>query len=447
VVDNSFSNIPRVTINFTAGGQSATLKCALSADSKRGKVVEYDDSLRLNAGTIIQQDPASLTAANAAGSYAFGLDSDAGSFAGVSGRVVEAGQFTIGAGATTITGGAADAAQAGAPAVLIGTGATPATISPDVATAPDASGRGTLTITISGSSTQYAYYIVNSQQLNLIEIDGGGAFATLQSGTAQKQKALTASSVNATSVAGLTGAVASGGGPSTSAIVGVLTVTGGTTAGANYEYNQAGSVPANQSPTDNGGGGTILSFDPTTGRAVVVNGLIPDAAVYLYDVGMGYMIDVTQAASGANQGFSGPLIAQAQTSFAASDVTGNYIGLAGGSSSTAIPNIDWAANFAADGTYSALIDFTTPNLAIGLNGQAQNVYLAAGYYGLTYELKDTTLGRGVMTFPAGTFNDFNTPNDAYGSFYMIGPRQFVAIGQGPLGNGGDPSGVLFFDPQ
>jgi hypothetical protein len=30
---------------------------------------------------------------------------------------------------------------------------------------------------------------------------------------------------------------------------------------------------------------------------------------------------------------------------------------------------------------------------------------------------------------------------------MIGPRQFVAIGQGPLGNGGDPSGILFFDPQ
>ncbi|HXA00152.1 MAG TPA: hypothetical protein VN025_20510 [Candidatus Dormibacteraeota bacterium] len=448
-VDNSFKAIPRVTIDINTGSSTFALKCALTSDGKRGKIIEFDDSLRLNAGTILQQDTASLTAANAAGSYAFALDSDRGVSGGgaVTGRIVEVGQFTIGTGATGITGGVADAAQTGAPAVLIGTGATPATIASDVAAPPDASGRGTFTLTISGNSNQYAYYMVNSQQLNLIEIDSGGTFGTIQSGTAQKQKSLTANSLNATSVAALTGAHSSGGTTATDVIVGVLNVTGGTSATATYDFNRAGTVNAGQVPATSTIGAVFGSFDPTTGRYILVNGFFFGAAVYLYDNGQGFMIDITQAANGTNDAFSGPLIAQTESTFSTSDIPGNYIGLAGGSSTSGIPNLDFAANFDASGGYSAVVDFTTPDLTRGVNGQAQDVLLDTAFFGLAYQLNDTTLGRGLITFPAGVFNDFNTPNDVFGVFYMIGPRQFVAIGQGPLGNGVDSSGILFFDPQ
>src|SRR5262249_6807550 len=128
-------------------------------------------------------------------------------------------------------------------------------------------------------------------------------------------------------------------------------------------------------------------------------------------------------------------------------ISGKYVGVAGCSSTRGIPNLDFAANFDTSGGYSATVDFTTPDLTIGVNGQAENVLLDTAFFGLAYQLKDATLGRGLITFPGGVFNDFTSPDNVFGAFYLIGPRQFVAIGQGKLGNGGDPSGVFFFDPQ
>src|SRR5262249_940 len=138
-VDTSFSGIPRLTINFMSGALAISLKGVLSLDGTRGRIIEYDGSLRLNAGTPFLQDQAALAAANPPGTYPFGLDSDAGtgSSAGgnVTGRIVEAGQFTLGTGGTSVTGGVADAGQAGAPAVLLGNGFTPASIAAGAATA------------------------------------------------------------------------------------------------------------------------------------------------------------------------------------------------------------------------------------------------------------------------------------------------------------------------
>jgi hypothetical protein len=57
------------------------------------------------------------------------------------------------------------------------------------------------------------------------------------------------------------------------------------------------------------------------------------------------------------------------------------------------------------------------------------------------------VGRGTIGFVPGIFGDFTAAQPVFGSFYLIGPNQFVAIGQGPGGTGVDPSGVLFFDPQ
>jgi hypothetical protein len=446
-IDSSFGGIPRITISLTAGAATVSLKGVLSTDGTRGRIIEYDGSLRVNAGAIFRQDQAALANANPAGTYAFGLDSDAGTSSApagtITGRIVEAGQFTLGTGGTSVTGGVADAGQAGAPAVLLGNGLTPASITAGAATAPDHSGRGTLTLIAAGNTNTYAYYVVNTQQLNLIEIDSGGTFMTVQSGTALQQKALDATSINTTSVAALTGAETSGGSTATDAIVGVITVSGGSggTAIASFEGNFAGSVSPMQNPSF--GNGSVFSFDPATGRGVLLNTFFFGVGVYLYDVGKGFVIDLTPSGHGVNRGFSGPLVPQVAGPFSVQgDIAGNAIAVAGGSSTAAIPNLDFAVTFDDAGAYSTEVDFTSNNLSIGSNGQAQNA-IRQGAYVLT----DANVGRGTISFVPGIFGDFSAVDPVFGSFYIISPHQFVAIGQGPLGNGGDSSGILYFDPQ
>jgi hypothetical protein len=448
-VDTSFQGIPRITINLASGPNAWTLKAALSTDGTRGRIIEEDSALRLNAGSLLQQDPAALTAASTAGTYVFGLDSDVGtSTVGgmVSGRIVEAGRFSLAADLTSVTGGIADAGQSGAPAALFG-GTTPAAIASAAATPPDGFGRGTVTLSINGNSNTYVYYVVNSEQLNLIETDSGGTYMTVQSGTAQRQMPLTADSINATSVAAFTGTTMTAAGVSTSAIIGLVAVSGGAAANTEFEFNSAGNVPPGQSPVVSPAG-SVFSYDPSTGRAVLLNTFFFGAAVYLSDTGKGYIIDITPQGHGVNQGFSGPLIPQAPGPFSlASHIVGNSIGIAGGSSTPALPNFELAANFAGpDGagqfSYSAEIDFTNANQSIGANGQAQNVSI-----GGAINLVNQSTGRGMISFPAGAFGDFTSSQGVFASYYIIGPHQFVALGQGPGGLGGDPSGILFFDPD
>lgn len=454
----SFNGIPRVTVcialasgacSTVGGAKTVVLKGALSSDGTRGGIIEYDNSLALMAGSMLKQDPTALTGTSVAGNYAFELDSDAGTSTlnGVTttGRIVEAGQFVFAAGAAGITGGVVDGAQAQQPTYLIGTGVSPAPITTGAATPPDASGRGTFTLSINNNgttyATNYAYYIVNSRQLDLIEVDSGGTLLTVQSGTAQRQNTLTANSLNATSVVALTGSAPLNGAKSTAVLVGVLTVSGNSTA-ANYETNFAGGN-TNQNPNIITGS-VFTPLDPTTGRALLLNTFFTSAAVYLYDTGKGFLIDIT---SGSSHALSGPLIPQALGPFTASEIGGTYIGLAGGSSVPAIPNLDFAASLDANAmTYSDEVDFTS-NLSVGPsgNGQVQNF----AFTGFQWVLVDPASGRGEISFPPTVFGDFTstTGQPTFASFYLIGPRQFVAIGQGSDGLGGEPSGVLFFDPQ
>jgi hypothetical protein len=355
----------------------------------------------------------------------------------VTGRVVEAGQFILGAGGTTVTGGVADAGQASAANALFGglSGAAPLDPAPaSSGTSPDASGRGTLALSFAGNVTHYAYYIVSAQQLNLIEIDTGGNFKTVQAGTAQVQKALTANSINGTSVAGLTGTIISNGVTAPDAIIGVVTITGGTSAAATFDQNSAGTIH-----TASIGTGSVLSFDPMTGRSLVANSFFVGALIYLSDAGKGFIIDVTPSQNGGCHAFSGPLIPQAAGPFSTqSDLSGNFIALGGGSSNPSIPNFEMAANFDGASSYSAQGDLATSNTAIGSNGQVANFTVSGGF-----RIDDATLGHGRLQLLGGLIGDPNAGGTDIPFFYLIGPNQFVAIGQ----TMGVPSGVLFFDPQ
>jgi hypothetical protein len=439
-VDTSFAQIPRVSLNITGGGTTRLLTCAFSSDGSRAKAIEIDPSLMLNAGTVLRQDSSAVTGLATSvtpTSFAFGLDSDAP----LNGRVVEAGQFVLGPGATSVTGGVADEGQANAATPIFGGvgGAAVINTGSSAVKPPDALGRGTLTLAVAGSSTQYAYYVVNSSQLNLVEIDGGGTLKTLQAGTARNQAALTAASINATSVVALTGMTSVGTppAPSPDVIVGVLTMASGASPSGTFDSNNAGTVVTANSTT----GVFEAAFDQQTGRCVIRGPFVADAAIYLYGTGSGFLVDVTPSADGVNHGFSGPLMQQtiAPGNFSLATLFGNSIGLAGASSTSSMTNLDLAFNTDGAGNYMALFDFTVSNLTVGSNGQGQGVALN----GATYQLDDSMLGRGeLLQVPSGFFNNFPVQGDKM-SFYIIGPRSFVAIEDGGL----SPTGIMFFDPQ
>jgi len=434
VVDSAFSGIPRVTITFNSVPVSLVLKCALSSDGKRGQIIQLDNSGFLTAGTLVQQDPAAL-AGDPGGNYAFGVDSDTP----VGQRIVEAGQFVLGAGGASITGGLADATQFGAANPVAGgiNGGTAIAVGP--ATAPDAFGRGTLTLDAGGASVQYSYYVTNGQQLNLLEIDGGAALQSVFSGTAQKQKALDANTINSTGVFALTGMnVVNSTTVVPDSTIGVLTISG-ISVNATFDRNTGTNVTLQQQVTGSIPSGSIPSaaFDPTTGRVVIANTMILGAALYYYDVGKAYLIDITP--NSASHALSGQLIPQAAGPFSASsDLAGNLIGRAGGSSTAGPANVDLATTFDGASSYTFTLDLTTTNTGIGSNGQVVD-------YSETepFQINDSTVGHGLMKLVGGALGDPAATNEDIVSFYLIGPKQFVAIGN----QAGVPSGVLYFDPQ
>lgn len=461
-IDTSFNGIPRLTINITANSTTLTLRCSLSADGARGNIIQLDGTLALNAGVLLRQDPAALTAANPAGNYAFGLDSDVGSSAGISGRIVEAGQFILATGGTSVTGGIADAGQSGNGPIFGGLNG-PAAISAGAATAPDPFGRGTLTLTISGNSNQYAYYVVNGRQLNLLEIDPGGALQTLQAGTAQLQQAMTSTDINGTGIVALAGSFTDNGTGTPvlapNVVVGQVSISGGgasgdPTATTTFDFNRNGNVQIEQ--LDNGFIPVVqvpsTAFDPTTGRCLIAHsppspGFVDRAAVYFYAPGTAFLADVSLGAF--NFGFSGTLTPQIGAPYSVQSLSGNLIAREG--PATALPsatipayNADLSLNFdPAGGMYTTDVDLTTSNLSVGANGQVHDVSLSAQ----PYTIDNAALGHGHLNLLGALIGDPSAFQNDFATFYVIAPNHFVAIGVGPAHQGGVPSDILFFDPQ
>lgn len=439
-IDPSFHGVTRGTINitsFTFPGSSVNiaLKFALSADGKRGTAVEFDGAYR-NSGTMLLQDPAALSAANAAGTYAFGLDSDAP----VAGRTVEAGQFVLGA--SGITGGVVDLARDGDATPKYS--AAPITAGP--ATKPDSSGRGTFTLTVLGDPIQYAYYVVDATQLNLIQVDRGLKLGTVQAGVARAQKTLTASSVNATSVVQMTGI---DGVPGTSKIapnvlIGVMKITAGSTFSLTFDSNDAGTVLTTHPVAG------VVSFNPATGRGVLASpggfssGFLDSAVFYLYDTGSGFIIDADPSAPNGtppplaitNNALSGTLTQQAPGPFNNKSLSGNLLVRSGASSLPDIPNLAGAVN-----VDNVAATFTGIGDLASIPSQVDNIPNVT--FSGTFNMVDQALGHASGTLPAGFEGNF-TPGLTYPvSFYMIAPNRFVLISR----QSGAYSGITFFDPQ
>jgi hypothetical protein len=442
LVDTSFSGIPRGMINvasFTLPGTNSALamKFALSTDGKRGKIIEFDTSGFLCAGTLLQQDPKALTGAIPSGNFAFGLDSDSSTGA----RIVEAGQFSLGAGG--VTGGLADLSKAGAPAPIYSS----APVAPGSATPPDTSGRGTLTLSAGGNSIQYAYYIVDAGRLNLIETDNGQGFGTVQAGQARLRNLLASNSVNSRTVLQMTGIDETFGtqslGPAV--IIGVMSIAGTNTVNLTFDANDAGTVL-----TTRPAAGQLVSFDVATGRGILSfpqganNGFLNSAVFYLFDSGNGFLIDADPTTPPGtppgqqvtNKAYSGAFSPQAAGPFGNQSLSGNMISLTGASAIPSIPDILTGMNAnSANSSFSAIADVASLNSQIG--NSASRIFTE------DYQVTDSTLGHGSMTLPPGYFGDFSLNQSAPATFYLLGPNQFVLIGT----LSGTNSGVIFFDPE
>ncbi len=433
--DTTFNNVVRGTLTissytFPNSGNHIVLKFVLSADATRGRILELDGSGFINSGTLLRQDPAALTAASVAGSYAFGVDSDAP----VGGRTVEDGQLVIAQGGAVT--GIVDQSKAGDATPTYS--ATPIAAG-STATGPDASGRGTLSITAGNTTSLYAYYLVNAGHLDLIQIDPGHTFGTVQAGMALAQAQLTASSVNTIgpSVLQMTGMDSPTGtqniGPDV--IIGDMSILSGTTFNVTFDSNDLGNILTNHPAP-----GTIASFDPTTGRGVITviggfnTGFMNSAVFYLYDAGKGFIIDADPSTNTGitNNAFSGTFTTQTQNFV----LSGNLIGGSVGSAIPDIPNFEAALNVNGQtGAATAMGDLTSLPSELG---NVPNVSFAG-----TFLITNFPLGYGTATLPAGLFTPTASSQPGPASFYMLGPNQFVLIGT----QNGIYSGISFFDPE
>lgn len=444
-----------VTSYTYPSGVSPGFRCVMSADGTHGRMIELDQGVNLLSGVVQLQDTTAI-GTQPAGNFAFGVDSDSP----FGGRYVAAGQLVLGA--SGVTGGLIDQSfQANLTPIFV---AQP--LSPDLETAPDAVGRGTLNITAQGMTVNYVYYMVDASHFFLIEMDKGAVFGTVFGGQAVMQNGLTASSVNGVSVIQLTGFDVSGSQIPNIVwpvvIVGLLNVSGGNTFSVHFDINDIGQFLIGE-----GANGTV-TFDPTTGRAALSaptgfsGGNFLDAgAWYLYDAGKGFFVEEDISTSGSvtatsitNRALSGTTMPQTGAPFQLTDISGNLIGGFGASSSPLVPNAVLGMNFTPPGSlgtgkpgsYTAVGDVTS----IATQG---GKVTDGSYSGKTAFLTATDLanGHGLIIFQGPLVGDFSGSGQTYqGTFYMIAPNQFVAIASAGSGSvfGSFPpyTGVIFIGP-
>lgn len=433
--DTTFNGIIRAQLtikNAVLPGTNInpTFRYVLRSNQIEGKIIELDGGGYLTAGTVQSQygfDPSVP-----GGVYVFGLDSDAP----VGRRTVENGAFEI---LGDSVQGVVDASQAGAAAPIANSPMT------GIATPPDAFGRGTISFDIQGTTTQYAYYVVNGTRLNvygsqlyLIQTGGGFDFGTVLAGTARGDGAYFDASTApfGTSVVQMTGMDIPQGSnlPSTDVVIGAMTISQDNSVHLTFDSNDAGTVNTGATLT-----GTLSFYDPNTGRGVVsfpngyTSGFVDTAVLYFFDTGEGFITDGDPTVNGGtrNKGFSGTLAQQHPAPFG---LSGPLLALGGASSSPSIPNAEVALSAdSASGTLSGVVCASSTEA---------NPICDASIQG-TFTTGDPATGHGTAMIPGGFFGNF-TPNLLMPAsvYYVVGNR-LVLIGT----QAGTPSGVLFVEPD
>ncbi len=147
------------TLQTTAG--QVTWQFAV-VNHSRAFVERFDSGVQSASGTMELQDATQFTVAGFSGSYAFNLSGANAS--NKPGSLAMAGAMTS-AGAGIISGGALDVNNAGSPSAGLSLAGT--------YTAPNASGRGTMTLNSTFGTQSLAYYVVDATHVKVVETDAG----------------------------------------------------------------------------------------------------------------------------------------------------------------------------------------------------------------------------------------------------------------------------------
>jgi Putative Ig domain len=270
------------TITLVPIGRTFALSFVPSGGSpiQNANLIEFDNTGVQASGVLLEQTTSDFSGALTSGSFAFGfLGSDA---AGL--RYGLAGSFS---GST----GVLDSDDGG---TLQSDSAF--TVSPP--STPDANGRGTTAFSVAGQAANYAYYVVNSQQVLVIEIDSTAIVSgsiLLQSGT------FGASSLTG----GVFGTTAKPSGTALSQL-GVVT-TDGSGGHLSTSFNNNTS-PTGAIQTSSGGTYTV---DAITGRTTVTGSGLQassDPVLYLVQPNQGFLVGTDTAVTfGFMKGQSPPL--------------------------------------------------------------------------------------------------------------------------------------------
>jgi hypothetical protein len=311
-------------------------------------------------------------------------------------------------------------------------------------TAPDADGRGTLTLTVTEEGTiKFAYYEISPQKFYLLEIDPGSrGTVSVHSGEARAQQDLpfAGGAADGTSVFGLIGANSDFETPATSAAIGQLVISGAS-ATATTDLNDLEFVTSNVVSD----GGTV-TFDLNTGRGTITfpggfgDGFVDSVVFYLESSSKGVMLDTTDVGElTLNEALVGDFLPQASGPFDKSFVNGNLMAVniatdpaPGGS--VPIPVV--VSALTADSANTSVTGLA--NVAFAGSPPLTNQEVSASYSGI-----DSTTGRGDAVVPAAVFGGASGNVDA--SFYLVGSNQFFLIG---LDDGTDviETSLGVFDP-
>jgi hypothetical protein len=281
-LDSKLTGTITLSASVSGAAQPFVFSVSLAPDGKTGMLTAGDaNGFQMN-GTLRQHAVSAFSLEKTSGEFAFKLESNPAD------RVATVGRLSIAANANIA--GLADSSKSGAGPMLMS-----AAVIGRVTAAPDAYGRGTLTLAMGGETSQLVYYVVSSKALLLMETMSGNPGSNRQVGVAELQMLPFApATVNASSAFRAAGfdQIAPAPGPVT--VTGKLSIANLSHATIDWDATGAGlsfSQTALRSE--------LVAFDPATGRGTIAitngnaNNFADSVVFYLADSGRGFLLDTT----------------------------------------------------------------------------------------------------------------------------------------------------------
>ena len=301
------NNTGLMTLNQNVGGTSTshTYAIALNAAGTDGRITYYDNSGAMASGRLRPQTTSAFATSQFNGDYAFGLiGADSGGAAAVS-RFGMAGEFTAN-GTSTLTGIADTNADGTVAGQVTLTSSTFAVLS-------NTTGRGTVSIALTGQSTRnFVFYVVDAGELLMMEADpvssallAGRVLAQTQGGSFNNL------SLNGNAIIGFQ-AIDGSGTPAGIASAGIFDSAGNGTATISLDQNDAGTES-----TINDSGTYSVAFN---GRVTLTGFGTHSPVFYLISPNTGFALGTDDSVA------FGEFYPQTGSNFTNSSINGSYAG-------------------------------------------------------------------------------------------------------------------------